>query len=285
MATTSSELSASDISASHHCGLLALNTNIYQHSSLWNTGKGTSAWAAMAALNDQISDRLAQLHQVPLNDIPIDALECPICIYPYSHGPGGVQEAVRVIPEPPHRGCQHLFCRGCIEALFRSRHLWSTRCPMCRAQWFDPLVMDRTTAVDWQQLQMFMERVGAGNGWHGAPGHQAHPIAGREEGRTPIVELPPSVPDAPEAVEEPREVSGGIFSEHDVQVFSEAGRMHRAAAFLEYLLAMYDIEDEGDGHISNSVQLLESAIERLWQELDEVRYAHDRVPRRAWGHR
>ncbi|KAF2641754.1 hypothetical protein P280DRAFT_541200 [Massarina eburnea CBS 473.64] len=69
---------------------------------------------------------------------------CDICNSEYSDDPTMPEYPVRVHPDRGPTTCHHMFCRRCIETLFRTNFPYSARCPICRAQWFN----DRSEAED-----------------------------------------------------------------------------------------------------------------------------------------
>jgi hypothetical protein len=213
----------------------------------------------------QLIQRLSTLRRVSIEEMDVEHLECPICRNDYSFNPGNIEHAVRVQPRAPYTGCHHMFCRRCIEELFRSGHVWGTRCSECRQQWFDPNP-EEVEAVQWEDLRLFLELFGAGlhrDVWREAPqlpltnGHDApEPV--------PVVELlgivqEPGRPPSEAVIEE---------AENHVRGFSDRGRLERSIAFLQHILAAYDINAVGDGRSRFEVQRVERAIERLYEGLE-----------------
>jgi len=230
----------------------------------------------MPSTEAQIMHRLSTLRRVPPASINADNLECPICTNIYSFSPGSIQHAVRVRAQGPNEGCEHTFCRRCIEDLFRSGHVWSTRCPICRQQWFNPSPEDIEDA-SWEDLRVFMERFGAGGDQNIS--HQIPPptVWGDDDAPEPVPMF-----DAPEVVRGPRVVSSNAPSDHtgeSARTFSHRGRLLRSTAFLQYMLSEYDIDAESDERVAYRVQRLERTVERLWLRLEHGRQEYGRNAR------
>jgi hypothetical protein len=114
---------------------------------------------------------------------------------------------------------------------------------------------------------VFMERFGAGGEYGEVTNVPQTPVRS-EDGApelVPIFEMPEVVRDAGVA-------SSAAPSDHatgTARSLSNRGRIHRAVAFLRYILSEYSIEAASDIRVEYRIQRLERTIERLWQSLED----------------
>ncbi|KAF2727406.1 hypothetical protein EJ04DRAFT_138013 [Polyplosphaeria fusca] len=225
-------------------------------------------------------ERLIQAYvqnTIPLNvhDLPSHLQTCPICQEPYAIRNAAFQHPlysgryeypVRVHGRHPNSTCRHVFGRRCIEEYFRSQTPWSTKCPICREEWF-PTYEEINAALSGQR-----------NTANVAVRRQDQAQSVRLTlPRTPsrntlsltILEAPEVfVHEAPQVVDVAIDTSdGGVTLASGL---SNLGRIHRSIGFLERILAAFDVDDQ-DTETSNAVAAMEAITEELWQRLEARR--------------
>jgi hypothetical protein len=227
----------------------------------------------------RIRQRLTQLIPVPLNELPNDDLSCYICLEPYPHLEHGGDYPVRM----QESTCRHIFGRLCIEEHITSNQSYSTRCPICREQWFTE---DEHHQTWWEQrasdLQAAFERL-----------NEEHDRDDLERVRrylellstyrgSSVGNLPPLDEDNEEWVSSPSSrdlMRRNIYAEQELRRnepdhpeygLPNADRIMRTVDFLRQVLLNPELQSE-DRNLGEGVTEVERAVGQLCRRLDDIR--------------
>lgn len=197
----------------------------------------------MPPTEQQIQAYLSLLRPHPT--VPADST-CPICLDPYEVYDDNQDTDYPASPSlhRPDSLCRHVFGRICIETHIRSGQRYSTRCPTCREQWIGwQASVEDHFEVDEDPLSRAITR------------HMRESLGSDEDEGELAVSGLSTVPLRARIIEHR-------------PGFSVTDRVNRSIGLLERMQAIYRLQIVDADELA-CVFDVESAVERLWQRLDE----------------
>jgi hypothetical protein len=209
-----------------------------------------------------------------------EELICDICLSEYSSGPESPQYPVQIISETGTTDCSHIFCRRCIETLFLTNASYSSRCPVCRAQWFqnlpslgtehDTRPIDISMAIarhrrDYERFGIASEATRVGQDTSSNAALVNSPTTTVDDTLEPL-----NSGNLPEEGPELRDAAN--TGDNEARTLSNRGRIYRLSVILE--LMAHELETpngrDWDANLASEVDEVERYIQQLWEALDRT---------------